>query len=120
MRPGFVFTITTPLAPRTPYTAVAEASFNTVNDSMSSGSILLKLRSTPSTSTNGLELCPFLTNVEIPRIQISDSSCPGSPLRCTATTPAIRPEIAEDNLAAGILIAEASNEDCAPTTDTLR
>ena len=53
--PGLVLIRITPLAPRTPYTAVAEASFSTVNDSISSGSILLKLRSTPSTNTSGLE-----------------------------------------------------------------
>jgi len=108
----------TPLAPRTPYTAVAEASFNTVNDSMSSGSILLKLRSTPSTNTNGLEFWP--ANVEIPRIQRSESSCPGSPVRCTATTPGKRPAMAEDKLAVGIFISSIFIEDCAPTTDTLR
>ena len=65
--PRLVLMIMTPLAPRTPYMALAEASFNTENDSISAGSISFKLRSTPSTNTNG-ELPPA-PKVEIPRIQ---------------------------------------------------
>ncbi|MNY15017.1 hypothetical protein D3C86_1482090 [compost metagenome] len=97
---------------------MADASFNTVNDSMSSGSKLLKLRSTPSTKISGLELCP--TSVDIPLIQISELSCPGSPVRCTATTPAIRPEIAEERFPVGIFISFRFREDCAPTTEIFR
>ena len=54
-RPLRVVTNITPFAPRTPYTAVAEASFNTEIVSISSGSICAIGRSTPSISTKGLE-----------------------------------------------------------------
>ena len=50
-----VYRICRLLLPRTPYTAVAEASFNTEMVSISSGSICAIGRSTPSISTKGLE-----------------------------------------------------------------
>src|SRR5690606_1869890 len=51
--PRLVVMRITPLAPLTPYTAVADASFNTDIDSISLGSRLLRSRSTPSTSIKG-------------------------------------------------------------------
>ena len=47
--PRLVVTSTTPLAPRTPKTAVADASLRMVMLSISLGSMSLKSRSTPST-----------------------------------------------------------------------
>ena len=104
------------MAPRTPYTAVADASFSVVNDSISSGSMSLNERSTPSTNTSGEEVL----GVEIPRIQISAASFPGSPVRCTATTPARRPANVVVKLAEGVLISSIFMEDCAPILLILR
>ena len=83
--PRLVLTMITPFAPLTPYMALAEASFNTENDSISAGSISFMLRSTPSTNTKGW-LLPL--NDEIPRIQKFELSYPGSPLGWKAITPA--------------------------------
>ena len=69
--PRLVVIRITPFAPRTPYTALAEASFSTENDSISEISRLFKERSTPSTSTSG-ELLPL--KELIPRIQNSELS----------------------------------------------
>ena len=74
----------TPLAPLTPYTALAAASFKTEKDSISSGSISFNERSTPSINTSGLLLVPVVLK---PRIQKSELLRHGSPLRCTAITP---------------------------------
>ena len=63
--PRLVVTSTTPLAPRTPNTAVAEASFKTLTLSISLGSIWKKERSTPSTNINGCE--PASVNEPTPR-----------------------------------------------------
>ena len=76
----------TPFAPRTPYTALAAASFSTENDSISAADKSSSVRSIPSTNTNGETPVPL--KEEIPRIQKSEPSDPGSPLRCTAITPA--------------------------------
>ena len=84
--PLFVFTMITPLAPRTPYTALAAASFNTENDSISAADKSSSVLSIPSTNTNGF--VPEDLKEEIPRIQKSEPSAPGSPLRWTAITPA--------------------------------
>ena len=54
--PRLVVIRITPFAPRTPNTAVAEASFKTEKLSISSGSICEYSRSTPSTNTNGDEV----------------------------------------------------------------
>ena len=81
----------TPLAPRAPYNAVAVASFRIENPSITSGERAFKSpidTSTLSIKTSGDVL---LAKVEIPRIQKFAPSAPGSPPRCTATTPAIRP-----------------------------
>ena len=67
--------------------AVAEASFNTENDSISSIFSSSIDRSNPSTSTKALELAP---NVEIPRIQNSETS-PGAPDFCIPMIPATLP-----------------------------
>ena len=75
----------TPLAPRTPNTAVEEASFKIVIFSTSLGSIWKKLRSTPSTRYRGLAFIVF--NVLIPRIKTSGSSPPGCPDDCMEETP---------------------------------
>ena len=78
--------------------AVAAASFNTENDSISSTGISLKLRSTPSTSIKAPDLAP---NVLIPRIQNSDIFSPGSPLVCIAMIPGTTPANAFERLAPG-------------------
>ena len=81
----------TPLAPRAPYSAVAVASFRIENPSITSGERAFKSlidTSTLSIKTSGDVL---LAKVEIPRIQKFAPSAPGSPPRCTATTPAMRP-----------------------------
>ena len=99
--PRFVLMIITPLAPRTPYMALAEASFSTENDSISAGSMSLRLRSTPSINTKGLLPLP---KVEIPRIQKLESSYPGSPDGFTAMMPA--------NWPARLLLSEREEPTC--------
>ncbi len=81
----------TPFAPRAPYKAVAVASFKTEKFSITSEERAFKSpvdASTPSIKIRG-EVGP--ANVDTPRIQKLAPSAPGSPLLCTATTPAIRP-----------------------------
>ena len=104
-------TKTTPLAPRTPYTAVAEASLSTEKLSISAGSILSRLPSRPSISTSALELAP---NVPIPRIQNSDILDPGSPLDCTEIIPGTRPPSILVREVAGVWICEISTLVTAP------
>ncbi len=73
---------------------------------MTSGSIAFKSAvdtSTPSTTINGVVEPP---KVEIPRIQKLAPSAPGSPLRCTAITPAMRPAKLVDKLAEGTFSEE--------------
>ena len=81
--PRLVVTRITPLAPFTPYTAVADASFNTETDSTELISTEFIGRSIPSTSTNGSLLFHELD----PRITILGSSSPGKPELATVTTP---------------------------------
>lgn len=57
------------------------------------------LLGTPSTKTSG-EVPP--ANELIPRIQNSELSLPGSPVRCTANTPAICPAILFERLRVGM------------------
>ena len=109
--PCLVVTNTTPFAPRTPYTAVAEASFNTEKLSMSAGSMLFRLPSSPSISTSALELAP---NVPIPRIQNSDILEPGSPLDCTEIIPGTRPPSILVREVAGVCICDISTLVTAP------
>ncbi len=112
-----VVTNTTPFAPRTPYTAVAEASFKIEKLSISSASRVFIFPSTPSMSTNALEPAP---NVLIPRIQNSEKSFPGSPLRVTAMIPGTRaPSIFETDVA-GTFRSFTSTFAIAPTTEALR
>ena len=99
--PRLVLMMMTPLAPRTPYMALAEASFSTENDSISAGSMSFRLRSTPSMSTRGLLPLP---KVEIPRIQKLESSYPGSPDGFTAMMPASWP--------ARLLLSERDEPTC--------
>jgi len=83
-----VVTIITPLAPREPYRAVAVASLRIEKLSIISGSSAFRSpldAFTPSMTMSG-EVMPL--NVEIPRIQKSAPSAPGSPERWTAITPA--------------------------------
>ena len=115
--PLLVVTNTTPFAPRTPYTAVAEASFNIEKLSTSDGSISLKLPSKPSINTRALLLAP---NVPIPRIQNSEIFFPGSPLRCNEIIPGIRPPNILLILVAGVCISAISTFVIAPTTLALR
>ena len=81
--PRFVVMSTTPLAPRTPNTAVADASFRTVTLSISLGSMSAIERSTPSTCMRGVES----PHVALPRTKISAASLPGSPEYWTVVTP---------------------------------
>ena len=67
--------------------AVAEASFKTVKDSISSTFTSSISRSKPSTNTKAAVLAP---NVEILRIQNSDT-LPGRPEVCIAITPGTTP-----------------------------
>ncbi|MPM40376.1 hypothetical protein SDC9_87016 [bioreactor metagenome] len=99
--PRLVVTKITPLAPRTPKTAVADASFNTVTLSISLGSICVNGRSTPSTNINGVESSS--ERLPIPRINICASSAPGRPEYCTDDTPVIAPARALATLALGDL-----------------
>src|SRR5690606_38772719 len=105
----------TPLAPRTPYTALAAASFNTENDAIFSGSISCNDRSTASTRTIGLALP---VKVLMPLIQKSELLNHGLPLRWTAITP--------DTIPARLLLSDRLGVICnfagstllmAPTTD---
>ena len=86
--PRLVVINTTPLAPREPQIAVAEASLSTVKDSISSILSSFILRSNPSTKIKALEPAP---NVEIPRIQNSEILFPGCPEVWRAITPAMLP-----------------------------
>ena len=115
--PRLVVTNTTPLAPRTPYIAVAEASFNTEKLSTSAGSTSFRLPSNPSINTNAPELYP---NVPIPRTQNSDIFFPGSPLDCIEMIPATRPPKALAKLVAGNCKLATSTEVTAPVADILR
>ena len=81
--PRLVVTRMTPFAPRTPNTAVADASFRTEMLSISFASSCEKERSTPSTRTSGSALFRDPT----PRMRITGSSAPGIPEGCTADTP---------------------------------
>ena len=86
----------TPLAPRTPYTAVAEASLSTLTFSTSFGSSMLKAvmsRTMPSMTISGFWSPAY---VPTPRTRIVDSSKPASP-----AIPAIRPTRALEILVTG-------------------
>ena len=93
--PRLVVIIITPFAPRTPYTAVADASFRIEMDSISFGSILLNVAaSMPSTIINGADgsnNSVDWANVPTPRILNVEASWPGAPLFCTERSPGIRP-----------------------------
>ena len=110
--PPLVLMMMTPFAPRTPYTAVAEASLSTVKLSMSSGSMLEMLRGTPSTMVRGALM--LAVRVLIPLIYMVASSNPGSPLLCMATTPATRPAIDWVRFATGALSSSAVMFCCEP------
>lgn len=112
--PRLVVTKTTPLAPRVPYTAVAEASFRILNDFTSSGSMSSRRPSIPSISTNAPELAP---KVLIPRIQKLEMFFPGSPELCMVMTPANRPPIMLLREVPGVLSWATSMVLIAPTTD---
>ena len=81
--PRFVVIKITPLAPFTPKTAVADASFNT--DIVSTEVISTELigRSMPSTKMSG----ELLFQDVCPRRIISGSSCPGMPVLAVVTIP---------------------------------
>jgi len=64
--PLLVLMMMTPFAPRTPYTAVAEASLRIEKLSISSGSTLENERGTPSTSVSGALM--LAVRVEMPRM----------------------------------------------------
>ena len=72
VEPVRVVTMMTPLAPLAPNTAVAEASLSTDSEL---GSMSAKLRSTPSTSTSGVD--PF--QLDTPRMKMLASLLPGCP-----------------------------------------
>jgi len=83
-----VVTNITPFAPREPYIAVAEASFNTSIDAISEGfNELSEPPIKPSITTNG----PLSACIEfIPRTRIVEEE-PGCPEEDTILTPAKRP-----------------------------
>ena len=81
--PRLVVIKITPLAPRTPNTAVADASFNTEMDATELISTEAIGRSTPSTNTSGSLEFHDVT----PRIVIFGSSSPGLPVSVIVTTP---------------------------------
>ena len=114
--PDLVVTIITPLAPRIQYIAVAVASFRIENPSITSGSRAFKsvvVDSMPSIMISGEVLA--LPSVETPRIQKLAPSAPGSPLRCTAITPAKRPAKEVERLDAGTF-RSAGRIDCTEPT----
>ena len=85
------------MAPRTPKTAVAEASFKIETDAISLGSIVdILSRGTPSINIKGFD--PF--TVPAPRKYKVTSSPPGRPEVCIAVKPGIRPANAVDKFAA--------------------
>ena len=104
---------TMPFAPRTPYRAVAVASFRMEKVAMSSTSTRSMLRSTPSTSTSGVEFAP---KVFTPRIQNSALS-PGSPERCIATTPASLPARPVDSWPIGACSCSCVTVEMEPMTE---
>ncbi|MNT18683.1 hypothetical protein D3C72_1538990 [compost metagenome] len=104
----------TPLAPRTPYTAVAVASFSTDTVSIELISTLLNGRSTPSTIVRG----SVLFHVLRPRITIRGSSSPGIPVLAVVTTPGTLPVRAAPTLATPPALSNTFPVVCvtAPTT----
>ena len=84
----------TPLAPLTPNTAVADASFKTDIFSTEAKSTELIGRSIPSTRING----ELLFHEVCPRRIISGSSAPGIPVLVDVTTPGRLPVKAEPTL----------------------
>ena len=98
--PRLVVTRMTPFAPRTPNTAVAEASLRTEMLSISLGSSCEKERSTPSTRTSGSALFREPT----PRMRMTGSSAPGMAEGCTAETPGRFPWRAFATFATGAFI----------------
>ena len=79
--PDFVVTIITPFAPRVPYIAVAVASFKMENPSITSGSKAFKSAEDTCTPSMIIRGDVASLKVEIPRIQKSDPSAPGRPVR---------------------------------------
>ena len=73
----------------------------------------LRSRSKPSTSTRALEPAP---NVEIPRIQNSDTLLPGWPVVWRANTPGTTPANELERLAVGVLRSEALTVVTAPVS----
>ena len=116
-RPRFVVTMITPLAPRLPYTAVADASFSTEKLSTSAASTWLRSPSSPSIRTSAELLAP---NVPIPRTQNSEIFFPGSPLLWTPITPATRPASVLTMFVAGLTNSSGLIVVMAPATLTLR
>ena len=90
VEPVRVVTMMTPLAPLAPNTAVAEASLSTDSEATSLGSMSAKLRSTPSTSTSGVE--PF--QLDTPRMKMLASLLPGCPPVWMVVTPESLPAMA--------------------------
>ena len=107
----------TPLAPLTPYTALAAASLRTEKDSISAADKSSSVRSIPSTSTNGSRPAPW--KEDIPRIQKLEPSAPGSPERCTAMTPANCPaKLLDTARVVPCCKASGRTDVIEPTTDT--
>ena len=88
----------TPFAPRIPYTAVDEASFNTERLSISfASSCENDSCSTPSIIIRG----EASLKVDLPRIRMVAASSPGRPLGCWVITPGSLPTSALVTLATG-------------------
>ena len=113
--PRLVVTRMTPLAPRTPNTAVAEASFRIEMSWISLGSSCPNERSTPSTSTSGF--ASF--NEPVPRTRMTGSSAPGMADGCTTEIPGNFPCRALLTLATGALSSSSPpTAETAPVTVT--
>ena len=113
--PRLVVIKITPLAPRTPNTAVADASFNTEMVATELMSTEFMGRSTPSTSTSGSLEFHDVT----PRMVIFGSSSPGFPVVVMVTTPGRLPVRACPKLVTPPVRSKAFELVCAiaPTTE---
>ena len=114
--PRLVVNNITPFAPRTPYTAVAEASFRIDIDSISFMSTSFMSLSIPSTNTKGSEFC----QEALPRMYIFVSLAPGLPEVLIATKPFSLPCKASDT---EVILPPFNNSSplvwvMAPTLDT--
>ena len=115
--PVFVVTNITPLAPRAPQIAVAEASFKIEKLSIVSAGILFRSDAEISTSSSIIRGVARPPNVPIPRMQKAAAS-PGAPLLVVEITPASLPanELVSEEV--GEAKARPFTDVMAPVTET--